>query len=316
MAPRAPPPPRRRGGLAVALLLASRGRAAAADGGALRRPPRRRRLPGRGGSGDMAAAASHPFLPDYDSRSCRDDAPAPAWQTDVPDSASECCERYFAHPAGACEEATRAWIARSRGEAPKEYYPDPAHGLCKVATAATPAWITAREGDREACCRTHLGWNLEGCLAAAPGRARESPASGPPADRSSYGADHGEDSRLIAYVGSWQACPTPAQTDSYSHIVIAYAVSYTWSLAKNNCHDQCAIASTVPICENQNQQALVDQWRAAGKKVLLSFGGAGMGRSWSGEFLLRSALDTWLARARPALGLVKVFTYLSSLVTT
>jgi len=37
------------------------------------------------------------------------------------------------------------------------------------------------------------------------------------------------------------------------------------------------------VCENQNQQELVDGWRTAGKKVLLSFGGAGMGGSWSGD---------------------------------
>merc|ERR1712194_334306 len=41
--------------------------------------------------------------------------------------------------------------------------------------------------------------------------------------------------------------------------------------------------SPVPICNNQNNQALVDSWRAAGKKVILSFGGAGMGGSWAGD---------------------------------
>jgi hypothetical protein len=35
-----------------------------------------------------------------------------------------------------------------------------------------------------------------------------------------------------------------------------------------------------------NDQALVDTWRAAGKKVILSFGGAGMGGSWSGKLSL------------------------------
>ena len=33
-----------------------------------------------------------------------------------------------------------------------------------------------------------------------------------------YTADHGEDSRLIAYVGNWQDCPTDAQVDAYSHM--------------------------------------------------------------------------------------------------
>ena len=34
-----------------------------------------------------------------------------------------------------------------------------------------------------------------------------------------------------------------------------------------------------------NDQALVESWRCAGKKVTLSFGGAGMGGSWSGALL-------------------------------
>ena len=101
-----------------------------------------------------------------------------------------------------------------------------------------------------------------------------------------YNATHGEDSRLIAYVGNWQACPTASQVDAYSHIVIAFAVSYTYNSTKNNCDAQCNIASSVPICNNMNDQALVDTWRAAGKKVILSFGGAGMGGSWSGKLSL------------------------------
>merc|ERR1712194_220509 len=47
--------------------------------------------------------------------------------------------------------------------------------------------------------------------------------------------------------------------------------------------NQCNLASNVPICGNQNRQDLVDSWRAKGKKVILSFGGAGMGGSWLGD---------------------------------
>ena len=39
----------------------------------------------------------------------------------------------------------------------------------------------------------------------------------------------------------------------------------------------------MPVCNNANNQALVDKWRSMGKKVILSFGGAGMGGSWSGD---------------------------------
>lgn len=116
------------------------------------------------------------------------------------------------------------------------------------------------------------------------------PASSPPSPTAptgnNYSATHGEDSRLIAYVGNWQTCPTVSQVDAYSHVVIAFAVSYTWAASKNSCDAQCNIASSVPICNNMNNQALVDTWRAAGKKVILSFGGAGMGGSWDGELSL------------------------------
>lgn len=101
-----------------------------------------------------------------------------------------------------------------------------------------------------------------------------------------YNATHGEDSRLIAYVSNWQTCPTAEQVDAYSHIVIAFAVSYGYVFGKNDCNTECKIAPTVPICNNQNDQGLVDQWRAAGKKVILSFGGAGMGGSWAGKDLI------------------------------
>ena len=105
----------------------------------------------------------------------------------------------------------------------------------------------------------------------------------PSFDGSNYSANHGEDSRLIAYVANWQSCPSVEQVDAYSHIVIAFAVTYTFSPGQNTCDEQCNIASTVPICNNQNNQVYVNTWRAAGKKVILSFGGAGMGGSWSGD---------------------------------
>jgi len=92
----------------------------------------------------------------------------------------------------------------------------------------------------------------------------------------------GGDSRLIAYLGNWEACPTPQQLESYTHIVVAFAVSYSYNQAKNSCNAECNIGTSVPIC-NGGSQALVDSWRAAGKKVILSFGGAGMGGSWSGD---------------------------------
>lgn len=91
-----------------------------------------------------------------------------------------------------------------------------------------------------------------------------------------------DDSRLVAYLGNWQSCPSEAQVAPYTHIVIAFAVSYTWAPTKNNCDQNCNIQDPL-ICNNAPNAALVQQWQAAGKKVILSFGGAGMGGSWSGD---------------------------------
>ena len=91
-----------------------------------------------------------------------------------------------------------------------------------------------------------------------------------------------DDSRLVAYLGNWQSCPTEAQVAPYTHIVIAFAVSYTWAPQKNNCDQNCYIQDPL-ICNNAPNPTLVSQWQAAGKKVILSFGGAGMGGSWSGD---------------------------------
>ena len=93
----------------------------------------------------------------------------------------------------------------------------------------------------------------------------------------------GPDSRMIAFLGNWQACPTDAQLEHYTHIMISFAVSYTWNAAKNLCDTSCNIGAPVPVCENQAHPDLVARWRAAGKKVVVSFGGAGMGGSWAGD---------------------------------
>ena len=87
---------------------------------------------------------------------------------------------------------------------------------------------------------------------------------------------------MIAYLGNWRECPTAEQVAQYTHIVIAFAVSYTWNPSKNQCSQTCQIADP-PICNNSPNPGLVQQWQAAGKKVILSFGGAGMGGSWASD---------------------------------
>ena len=91
-----------------------------------------------------------------------------------------------------------------------------------------------------------------------------------------------DNSRLIAYLAGWQSCPSESQVAPYTHIVIAFAVSYNYNVNKNICSLTCEI-SEPPICGHSPNPSLVRQWQAAGKKVILSFGGAGMGGSWDGD---------------------------------
>jgi hypothetical protein len=84
------------------------------------------------------------------------------------------------------------------------------------------------------------------------------------------------DNRMVAFLGNWQSCPTPEQYEKYTHIVISFAVSYAFNAAENQCSTSCTIGDPVPICNNQENQGLMDAWHADGKKVILSFGGAGM----------------------------------------
>ena len=87
---------------------------------------------------------------------------------------------------------------------------------------------------------------------------------------------------MIAYLGNWHQCPSDEQIEQYTHIVIAFAVSYTWSADKNICDQTCTI-STPLTCANTVRTDLIEKWQGMGKKVILSFGGAGMGGSWAGD---------------------------------
>ncbi len=95
------------------------------------------------------------------------------------------------------------------------------------------------------------------------------------------------DSRVVAYLGNWQSCPTPDQLDGYTHLIISFAVSYVYNPNGNTCNTDCIINTSgpniIPICNNQYSSTLISQWKSMGIKVILSYGGAGMGGSWSGD---------------------------------
>lgn len=90
-----------------------------------------------------------------------------------------------------------------------------------------------------------------------------------------------DDHRVVAYVANWQECPTAEQMAQWSHAVIAFAVTYTWTPNGNLCDQACTIGD-VPGCNGKSLAELTADLHAAGVKVLLSFGGAGMGGLWEG----------------------------------
>jgi chitinase len=90
-----------------------------------------------------------------------------------------------------------------------------------------------------------------------------------------------DDHRVIAYLANWAECPTATQLAQYSHVMIAFAVSYTWTPEGVICDESCTI-SPVDGCLGTPLPELVTQLHAAGIEVLLSFGGASMGGLWEG----------------------------------
>ena len=90
-----------------------------------------------------------------------------------------------------------------------------------------------------------------------------------------------DDHRVIAYVANWQECPTPAQYANWSHAILAFAVTYTWTPDGNVCDPTCQIGP-VAGCNGKSMAELVSDLHAADVKVILSFGGAGMGGLWEG----------------------------------
>lgn len=148
---------------------------------------RRRRTPGR-------APGANPFLPDYMTLSCNNDKAADAWMIDPPSTVGECCERHFPWGESKCEVVSQQWLMDQMGNSGSdisggvggafggnafdsngasvgvvvEYYPDSNLFVCKVVTAFTPSWITARENDYEDCCNKWFKFNLADCLDASP----------------------------------------------------------------------------------------------------------------------------------------------------
>lgn len=87
--------------------------------------------------------------------------------------------------------------------------------------------------------------------------------------------------KMIAFLQNWLPCPADSQVANYDELLISFAVTYTWAEPKNDCDVNCNLKPLL-ICENAPQWDKVRTWQAAGTKVLVSLGGAGMGGSWVG----------------------------------
>jgi len=170
-------------------------------------------------------------------------------------------------------------------------YPDDVPEFCASNYPSTPCGngiVGNGVCEDDTLCCSEWGWcgsSSAHCKTKAPVQAPVAPpptAPTVPTTKAPSGSSDGDDSRLIAYLGNWHTCPSIDRVSKYTHIVIAFAVSYTWSPSKNQCSTTCEIDEP-PVCNNNANPNLIAEWQKAGKKVILSFGGAGMGGSWDGD---------------------------------
>jgi hypothetical protein len=107
------------------------------------------------------------------------------------------------------------------------------------------------------------------------------------------------------FAENWKMCPTAKQLRTYTHVVLAFAVTYRWGAAGKECSPDCAVRldSCGLLTSDQTAEAVprvVEQMRAQGVHVSFSFGGAEMD----------SCYATCAGRARPvADDLLRIFNH-------
>lgn len=92
-----------------------------------------------------------------------------------------------------------------------------------------------------------------------------------------------KDKHIVAYIPNWVACPSASQLQYYTHAMVAFAVTYPrYVSGGDNCGSvrTCTVQKT-PGCGGKTLKKMTSDLQAMGLKVILSFGGAGMGGSWS-----------------------------------
>ncbi|MDG1959133.1 MAG: glycosyl hydrolase family 18 protein [Candidatus Binatia bacterium] len=107
-----------------------------------------------------------------------------------------------------------------------------------------------------------------------------------------------DDNRVVFYVPNWEPCPSFEQLSGYTHAMIAFGVTYTWTPNGNICNEECEL-QYMPVCSDLTPQEGIDRIHAAGAKAILGFGGAGQGGIWEG------ASDCWESCLDKAPGLAE-----------
>ena len=93
----------------------------------------------------------------------------------------------------------------------------------------------------------------------------------------------GGDKRIVAYIPNWVACPSASQLQHYTHAMVAFVVTYPrYVPGGDNCGNaRTCTVQTAPGCGGKTLKQMTSDLQGMGLKVILSFGGAGMGGSWS-----------------------------------
>ena len=92
-----------------------------------------------------------------------------------------------------------------------------------------------------------------------------------------------KEKRIVAYIPNWVACPSESLLRHYTHAMVAFLVTYPSYIENgDNCRSaRTCTVQTAPGCGGKTLKKMVSDLQDMGLKVILSFGGAGMGGSWA-----------------------------------
>jgi len=150
-----------------------------------------------------------------------------------------------------------------------------------------PGWAAPCSGGIAVSQTTCTGW--EGIYCGSPANRPAAPTSKPEPNQLIPIESDVHHHRLIAYVENWKDCPSDAKINRYTHILVAFAVTYTYPAISRNGEIQ-----DLPLCNQattlEQTKALLKKWQDSGRKVIISFGGWNQNAFWS-EVVARGIPD-------------------------